>query len=41
MPVLAHRVLLSTDAQLARRSAEEVVTRAVAEVRVPDRAPVR
>ena len=41
VPVLAHRVLLSTDAQLARRSAEDVITRAVAEVRVPDRTPGR
>jgi MoxR-like ATPase len=41
VPVLAHRVLLSAEAQLAHRSAEEVITRAVAEVRVPDRAPAR
>ena len=41
VPVLAHRVLLSTEAQLARRTAEEIVGRAVAEVRVPDRAPAR
>ena len=34
--VLAHRVLLSTEAQLARRSVEDVIARAVAEVRVPD-----
>jgi len=41
VPVLAHRVLLSTEAQLARRSAEDVIARAVAEVRVPDRTPGR
>jgi MoxR-like ATPase len=41
VPVLAHRVLLSADAQLSRRSAADVISRAVAEVRVPDRAPVR
>ncbi len=41
VPVLAHRVLLSTEAQLSRRSAEDVITRSVAEVRVPDRTPGR
>jgi MoxR-like ATPase len=41
VPVLAHRVLLSTEAQLARRSAEDVIARALAEVRVPDRTPGR
>jgi MoxR-like ATPase len=41
VPVLAHRVLLSAEAQLSRRSAEEIIGRALAEVRVPDRAPAR
>jgi MoxR-like ATPase len=41
VPVLAHRVLLSAEAQLSRRSAEEVIRRALAEVRVPDRNPGR
>ena len=41
VPVLAHRVLLSTDAQLSRRSAEDIISRAVAAVHVPDRAPGR
>lgn len=36
-PVLAHRLLLSTRAQLAGRSASEVLTELVAGVSVPDR----
>ena len=39
--VLAHRVLPSTDAQLAGRSAEQIITRAIASVRVPDHAGPR
>ncbi len=36
-PVLAHRVLTSTDAQLARRSVRDIIDDAVASVDVPDR----
>ena len=36
-PVLAHRVLTSTDAQLARRSVSDIIDDAVASVDVPDR----
>jgi len=35
--VLAHRVLPSTDAQLARRSVNDIITHAVGSVNVPDR----
>ena len=35
--VLAHRVLPSTDAQLARRTVTEIVTSAVNSVQIPDR----
>jgi MoxR-like ATPase len=37
VPVLAHRVLPSHEAQLARRSATEIIQRAVAGVHIPDR----
>ena len=36
-PALAHRILLSPSAQLARRSVEDVVRAAVGSVGVPDR----
>ena len=36
--VLAHRVLLSTDAQLARRTVTDIIASAVQSVHVPDRA---
>ncbi len=36
-PVLAHRVLLSTEAQLARRGVEDIIAAAVRAVAVPDR----
>ena len=39
--VLAHRVIPSTDAQLAGRSADQIVTRALASVHVPDQAGMR
>ncbi|WP_415110704.1 AAA family ATPase [Micropruina sp.] len=39
VPALAHRILLSPAAQLARRGVDEVVRDAVARVRVPDRDP--
>jgi MoxR-like ATPase len=35
--VLAHRVLLSTDAQLARRSVTEIIAQAITSVHIPDR----
>jgi MoxR-like ATPase len=35
--VLAHRVLPSTDAQLARRTVSDVIGHAVSSVHVPDR----
>jgi MoxR-like ATPase len=35
--VLAHRVLPSTDAQLARRTVNEIIAHAVSSVHVPDR----
>ena len=35
--VLAHRVLPSTDAQLARRTVDDVVAQLVASVHLPDR----
>jgi MoxR-like ATPase len=35
--VLAHRVLPSTDAQLARRTVNDVIAQAVASVHIPDR----
>ncbi|RCK70612.1 AAA family ATPase [Desertihabitans brevis] len=38
VPVLAHRVLPSTEAQLARRSAAEIITAAVHTVAIPERA---
>ncbi|MGJ3507330.1 AAA family ATPase [Enemella sp. A6] len=37
VPVLAHRVLPSTDAQLARRSVADIIAEAVRSVSVPDR----
>ncbi|HET9647165.1 MAG TPA: MoxR family ATPase [Microlunatus sp.] len=37
VPVLAHRVLPSTDAQLARRTVGDIISRAVASVHIPDR----
>ncbi len=36
-PVLAHRVLLSTEAQLARRTVGDIISHAVASVHIPDR----
>ncbi len=36
-PVLAHRVLPSTEAQLARRSVGEIIAKAVRSVKVPDK----
>ena len=36
--VLAHRVLLSTDAQLARRTVTDIIASAVQSVHIPDRA---
>jgi MoxR-like ATPase len=35
--VLAHRVLPSTEAQLARRSVSEIITKAVQSAPVPDK----
>ncbi|MCW2803819.1 MAG: MoxR family ATPase [Propionibacteriaceae bacterium] len=37
VPVLAHRVLPSTDAQLARRTVSDIISSAVHSVNVPDR----
>ncbi|MCW2809880.1 MAG: hypothetical protein JWP61_338 [Friedmanniella sp.] len=37
VPVLAHRVLPSTEAQLARRTVTEIISHAVATVHLPDR----
>src|SRR5699024_10699640 len=37
VPVLAHRVLPSTDAQLARRQVPDIIAEAVRSVAVPDR----
>src|SRR5690606_10299224 len=39
VPVLAHRVLPSTDAQLARRTVADIITAAVSSVHIPDRNP--
>ena len=36
-PVLAHRVLLSTEAQLARKSVSDVIAKAVRSIPVPDK----
>ena len=35
--VLAHRVLLSTDAQLARRTVNDIIAAAITSVHIPDR----
>ena len=35
--VLAHRVLPSTDAQLARHTVNDIIAQAVASVHIPDR----